>query len=69
MFSQETISGKEVLTFDGVPLEGRIRTTEELVEDFKASAGKFEEFHSGLSLRERTLFQGWLQSLRTTKGN
>ena len=67
MFSQKIIKGKEMLTFDGVPLNDNVRTVEELVEEFKASAGKFEEFDKSMNARERTLFKGWLQSMREGK--
>ena len=40
------------------------RTTEVLVKDFAASAGKFEEFYNGMNEREKTLFKGYLHKLR-----
>jgi len=43
------------------------RTLEQLVIDFKASAGQFAEFAAGMSAREKTLFKGWLSKMRTTE--
>jgi len=43
------------------------RTLEQLVIDFKASAGQFAEFNAGMSAREKTLFKGWLSKMRTTE--
>jgi superoxide dismutase len=43
------------------------RTLEQLVNDFKASAGKFAEFNSGMDAREKTIFKGWLSKMRTTE--
>lgn len=43
------------------------RTLEQLVIDFKASAGQFAAFAAGMSAREKTLFKGWLSKMRTTE--
>jgi hypothetical protein len=64
MFGHTIIGGKEVLTFNGEPLERDTRSLSQIIEDFKGSAGKFEEFQRGLSMREMTVFKGWLQSMR-----
>ena len=40
------------------------RTVDQLVADFKASAGKFAEFNKGMDEREKTLFKGWLAQMR-----
>lgn len=45
------------------------RTLEQLVADFKASAGKFEEFNNSMDAREKTLFKGWLADMRKTPEN
>ena len=48
MFGHTIIGGKEVLTFNGEPLERDTRSLSQIIEDFKGSAGKFEEFQSGV---------------------
>ncbi len=45
------------------------RTLEQLVADFKASAGKFEEFNNNMNEREKTIFKGWLADMRKTPAN
>jgi superoxide dismutase len=42
------------------------RTLEQLVADFKASAGNFAAFNSGMNEREKHLFKGWLVQMRET---
>jgi hypothetical protein len=43
------------------------RTLEQLVIDFKASAGRFAEFNAGMDAREKPIFKGWLSKMRTTE--
>jgi len=45
------------------------RTLEQLVADFNASAGKFEEFNNNMSAREKVIFKGWLADMRKTPVN
>ncbi len=40
------------------------RSLEQLVADFQASAGTFLSFHGTLNAKERSLFKGWLSSMR-----
>lgn len=40
------------------------RTLEQLVEGFKASAGKFEEFDKNMTAEEKVIFKGWLAEMR-----
>ena len=40
------------------------RTFEQFVADFKASAGNFAEFNSGINEREKHIFKGWLSKMR-----
>lgn len=42
------------------------RTLEQLVADFKASAGNFVAFNNGMNEREKTIFKGWLSKMRET---
>jgi len=42
------------------------RTLDQLVADFKASAGNFAEFNSGMNEREKCIFKGWLSKMRET---
>ena len=42
------------------------RSLEQLIADFKASAGNFNQFHKELSEREKILFKGWLHQMRST---
>jgi hypothetical protein len=41
------------------------RTLEVLVQEFKNSVGNFTTFNRNMSARERTVFKGWLNQLRT----
>jgi hypothetical protein len=43
------------------------RTLEQLVADFKASAGNFVAFNNGMNEREKHLFKGWLAQMRETE--
>lgn len=40
------------------------RSLNQIIEDFLGSAGSFGSFYQGMSQRERTLFKGWIHSLR-----
>lgn len=40
------------------------RSLEQLVAEFQASAGTFLAFHGTLNAKERSLFKGWLSSMR-----
>ena len=40
------------------------RTLDQLVAEFQSSAGTFLSFHSTLTSKERSLFKGWLASMR-----
>jgi len=40
------------------------RSLEQLVADFQASAGTFLSFHGTLNAKERSIFKGWLASMR-----
>jgi len=40
------------------------RSLNQIIEDFIESKGSFNSFFQGMSQRERTLFKGWLHSLR-----
>lgn len=42
----------------------RIEIMDDLIKGFKESAGNFEEWHNGLSQREKVLFKKWLQNMR-----
>lgn len=42
------------------------RTLEALVQEFKNSVGNFTTFNRNMSARERTVFKGWLNNLRTS---
>ena len=37
---------------------------DQLIEDFKKSAGKFLEFYNSMDTREKLLFQSWIHKLR-----
>ena len=41
------------------------RTLEVLVQEFKNSVGNFATFNRNMSARERVIFKGWLNQLRT----
>jgi hypothetical protein len=41
------------------------RALEVLVQEFKNSVGNFNKFNRGMDSREKILFKGWLQNLRT----
>jgi hypothetical protein len=43
------------------------RTTEELVKEFNAMAGRFDAFWCGLSLSERGRFKEYLSQMRATE--
>ena len=40
------------------------RGLDQLIEDFKKSAGKFLEFYNSMDTREKLLFQSWIHKLR-----
>ena len=40
------------------------RGTDQLIEDFKKSAGNFLNFYNGMDSREKLLFQGWIYNMR-----
>jgi hypothetical protein len=40
------------------------RGIEDLINDFKESAGNFLSFYETMDSREKTLFKGWLHKLR-----
>ena len=40
------------------------RGTDQLIEDFKNSAGNFLNFYNGMDSREKLLFQGWIYNMR-----
>jgi hypothetical protein len=46
--------------------ENTPRTLEVLVQEFKNSVGNFATFNRNMSARERTVFKGWLNQLRTS---
>jgi hypothetical protein len=41
------------------------RALEILIQEFKNSVGNFNQFNREMDAREKTLFKGWLQKLRT----
>jgi hypothetical protein len=41
------------------------RPLEVLVQEFKNSVGNFATFNRNMSARERTVFKGWLNQMRT----
>ena len=41
------------------------RPLEVLVQEFKNSVGNFTTFNRNMNARERTIFKGWLNQLRT----
>jgi len=41
------------------------RTLEVLVQEFKNSVGNFATFNRNMTQKERTVFKGWLNQLRT----
>lgn len=43
------------------------RTLYELKDEFTTKAGDFENFHNTMNGREKLLFKGWLQSMRSTQ--
>jgi hypothetical protein len=43
------------------------RALEVLIQEFKNSAGNFATFNQNMDQRERTLFRGWLQQMRTNR--
>jgi hypothetical protein len=43
------------------------RTLNLLIQDFKASSGNFEEFHSSMNGREKILFKGYINSMRDSE--
>jgi hypothetical protein len=49
--------------------ENTPRTLEQLVADFKSSAGNFENFNNNMSAREKVVFKGWLADMRKTPVN
>lgn len=42
------------------------RPLEALAQEFKNSVGNFATFNRNMSARERTVFKGWLNQLRTS---
>lgn len=40
------------------------RGLDQLIEDFKKSAGNFLNFYNGMDSREKLLFQGWIYNMR-----
>jgi len=52
---------KQMLFYTSLP---KPRGLEELINDFKESAGNFLGFYETMDSREKTLFKGWLHSLR-----
>ena len=40
------------------------RSLDKLIKDFEASAGDFEKFNKSMDMREKSLFKGWLHSMR-----
>ena len=48
-------------------VEKKPRTLEQLISDFKVSAGRFAEFNAGMNAREKIIFKGWLYKMRTTE--
>ena len=77
MFGIEIINNREYLYLQGyvfvedawkkvedMKQEKTPRSLERLIKDFRASAGDFEKFDKSMDLREKTLFKGWLHSMR-----
>ena len=40
------------------------RSLDNIVREFKASAGNFEEFHLSLNGREKIIFKGYIEAMR-----
>jgi hypothetical protein len=40
------------------------RGLEQIIEDFKNSAGDFLKFYNGMDSREKVLFRSWIHKLR-----
>ena len=38
---------------------------EPIIQEFKNSAGEFLRFYTSLNQREKTLYEGWIEGLRT----
>lgn len=77
MFGIEIINNHEYLLCDGYVLVGgewknlremkdqkTPRSLEKLIKDFESSAGNFEKFNNEMDMREKSLFKGWLNSMR-----
>jgi hypothetical protein len=45
-------------------VENKNRTLDQLVEDFKASAGNFTAFNDNMNDDEKVIFKGWLAGMR-----
>jgi hypothetical protein len=77
MFSTEIINDREHIFLMGYVLvngewkkieemkqEKTPRSLDKLIKDFEASAGDFEKFNKSMDMREKSLFKGWLHSMR-----
>lgn len=77
MFSTEIINDREHIILMGYVLvngewkkieemkqEKTPRSLDKLIKDFEASAGDFEKFNKSMDMREKSLFKGWLHSMR-----
>lgn len=67
MNQDQLINNHKLKTKIMATVEKTPRTLEQLVKDFKASAGRFAEFNAGMDAREKTIFKGWLSKMRTTE--
>lgn len=67
MNQDQLINNHKLKTVIMATVEKTPRTLEQLVKDFKASAGRFAEFNAGMDAREKTIFKGWLSKMRTTE--
>ena len=54
-----TFNKKKMNLFMFIP-----RGLDQLIEDFKKSAGNFLNFYNGMDSREKLLFQGWIYNMR-----
>ena len=77
MFGIEIINNQEYLYLQGYVFVGENwkkieemkqektpRSLDKLIKDFEASAGDFEKFNKSMDMREKSLFKGWLHSMR-----
>ena len=77
MFGIEIINNQEYLYLQGYVFVGETwkkieemkqektpRSLDKLIKDFEASAGDFEKFNKSMDMREKSLFKGWLHSMR-----